>query len=113
LLQWICQLLKENGKIAENIHPSTCPHHHNSLILIKIERNLSMPDPRLQKLAEVLVNYSVELKPGQQLSLRTSPIGEPLAIAVFAEAIKAGAHVFSQIALPGATVFLNSLLTNN
>lgn len=60
-----------------------------------------MPDPRLQKLAEVLVNYSVEIKPGQQLSLRTSPVGEPLAIAVYAEAIKAGAHVFTQIALPG------------
>jgi len=58
-----------------------------------------MPDPRVKKLAEVLVHYSLELKPGQQLNLRTTPLGEELALAVYAEAVKAGAHVFPQISL--------------
>ena len=58
-----------------------------------------MPDPRVKKLAEVLVHYSLELKPGQQLNLRTTPLGEELALAVYAEAVKVGAHVFPQISL--------------
>ncbi len=61
-----------------------------------------MPDPRVTKLAEVLARYSLELKPGQQFSLRTSPLAEELSLAVYAEAVKAGAHVFVQTALPGA-----------
>jgi len=61
-----------------------------------------MPDPRVAKLASVLVHYSLELRPGQQLTLRTSPLGAELALAVYSEAIRAGAHVFPQVALPGA-----------
>lgn len=61
-----------------------------------------MPDPRVAKLAQVLVHYSLELKPGQQFSLRTSPLAEELALAAYAEAVKAGAHVFIQNSLPGA-----------
>ncbi len=61
-----------------------------------------MTDPRVAKLASVLVHYSLELRPGQQLTLRTSPLGAELALAVYSEAIRAGAHVFPQVALPGA-----------
>ncbi len=61
-----------------------------------------MTDLRIAKLAQVLVHYSVELKPGQQVHLRTHPLAEPLALAVYAEAVKAGAHVFISNALPGA-----------
>jgi aminopeptidase len=61
-----------------------------------------MPDPRVTKLAKVLVNYSLELKPGQQFALRTSPLAEELSLAVYEEAVKAGAFVFVQNAVPGA-----------
>ncbi|MBM4421956.1 MAG: aminopeptidase [Chloroflexi bacterium] len=61
-----------------------------------------MPEPRAVKLAQVLVRYSLELKPGQQFNLRTSPQAEELSLAIYAEAIRAGAHVFAQNALPGA-----------
>jgi aminopeptidase len=61
-----------------------------------------MPDPRITKLAQVLVHYSLELKPGQQLHLRTHPLAEPLALAAYAEAVRAGAHVLISNALPGA-----------
>lgn len=61
-----------------------------------------MPDPRVTKLAQVLVHYSLELKPGQQMELRTSPLAEELSLAAYAEAIKAGAHVVISNSLPGA-----------
>lgn len=61
-----------------------------------------MPDPRVQKLAEVLVHYSLELKPGQQFNLRTNPLAEELTLSVYREAIRAGAHVFTQISLLNA-----------
>lgn len=61
-----------------------------------------MPDPRIQKLAQVLVHYSLEARHGQQLELRTSALAEELALAVYAEALQAGAHVALQCSLPGA-----------
>lgn len=61
-----------------------------------------MPEPRILKLASVLVQYSLELKPDQQLNLRTNPLAEELALAVYVEALKAGAHIFTQISLPNS-----------
>lgn len=61
-----------------------------------------MPDFRVAKLAQVLVHYSLGLQPGQQLHLRTHPLAEELALAVYGEAVQAGAHVFVSNALPGA-----------
>lgn len=51
-----------------------------------------MPDSRVAKLAKVLVNYSVGLKPGDQVYIRTSPVADELSLAVYTEAVKAGAH---------------------
>ena len=61
-----------------------------------------MPDPRVNKLAKVLVHYSLEIKPGQQMELRTSPLADELSLAIYAEAIQAGAHVVIQNSIPGA-----------
>lgn len=60
-----------------------------------------MLDARTAKLAQVLVNYSLEIRPGQQLNLRTNPLAEELALEVYREAVEAGAHVFLQLGLPG------------
>ncbi len=60
-----------------------------------------MPDPRVTKLAKIMVHYSLALKPGQQVVIRTHPIAEELTLAVYEEAIKAGANVFIQNAVPG------------
>ena len=57
---------------------------------------------RVQKLAKIMVNYSLELKPGQKLWLRTTPLAEELNLAVYEEAIKAGAHIFIDQRMPGA-----------
>lgn len=49
-------------------------------------------DTRIEKLAYTLIHYSTEVKPGERVLIRsTSPAGEPLAGALYAEALKAGA----------------------
>jgi aminopeptidase len=60
-----------------------------------------MPDPRVEKLAKVMVHYSLALKPGDKFVLRTHPIAHDLTLAVYEEAIQAGAHVFVQQEVPG------------
>lgn len=65
-----------------------------------------MPDPRITKLARVLVHYALELKPGQQVQLRTHPLAEELTLPAYEEAIRAGAHVFVQNAAPGVEEIL-------
>src|SRR5512143_1880912 len=65
------------------------------------ERTDSMPDPRITKLAQVMVHYSLALKPGQQVQIRTHPLAEELTLAVYEEAIKAGANVFLWPSTPG------------
>ncbi|HEX3053662.1 MAG TPA: aminopeptidase [Aggregatilineaceae bacterium] len=52
-------------------------------------------DNRIQKMAQVLVNYSVALKPGERLLIRSlSPEAEPLAQALYEEAFRAGGLPF-------------------
>lgn len=55
-----------------------------------------MRDARLNKLAQVIVNYSVEIKPGQLVRLTGDPIAMPLLEAMYEQIIKAGAHVVFQ-----------------
>ena len=61
-----------------------------------------MSDPRVTKLAQVLVHYSLELKPGDQFMMSSSPLAHELNLAVYEEAVKAGAHVLPLIQMPGA-----------
>lgn len=61
-----------------------------------------MPDPRVSKLAKVLTSYSLDLKPGQQFWLRTTPLAQELNLALYTEAVKAGAYVWVQQSIPGA-----------
>ena len=53
-----------------------------------------MPDLRLEKYADLLVNYSLDVKPGDLMRIRGSSVGEPLAVAVFQAAVKIGAHPY-------------------
>lgn len=56
-----------------------------------------MADPRVQKLAQVLVTYSLALKPGDKLRLSGGVISLPLLREVYREAVRAGAFVFTRI----------------
>jgi aminopeptidase len=55
-----------------------------------------MTDPRVTKLAKVFVHYSLEIKPGQKFVISASPLASELTLAVYEEAIKAGAHILLQ-----------------
>ena len=49
-----------------------------------------------------MVDYSLALKPGQQFWLRTTPLAQELNLAVYEAAVKAGAYVLVDQAIPGA-----------
>jgi aminopeptidase len=51
-----------------------------------------MRDSRLQKLAQVLVNYSVSVKKGQLVRIKSPTVAEPLALELCREVVKAGGH---------------------
>jgi len=61
-----------------------------------------MSDPRVTKMAQVLVKYSLDLQPGAQLVMDTAPLAEELNLAIYKEVVLAGAHVFIMNKLPGA-----------
>ena len=51
-----------------------------------------MRDPRLEKLADVLVNYSVGVKPGHLVRISGPPVAQPLIIEVYRKVLAAGGH---------------------
>jgi aminopeptidase len=51
-----------------------------------------MRDPRLAKLADVLVNYSVGVKKGQLVRLSGPPVAQPLIVELFEKVTEAGGH---------------------
>ncbi len=61
-----------------------------------------MPEPRVTRLAQVLIRYSLDIQPGQKMVITTSPLAEELSLAVYKEAILAGANITIQNKLPGA-----------
>ena len=60
-----------------------------------------MADIRLQKLAKVLVQYSLRLKPGDKFIISSPSIASPLIREVYREAVRAGAHVETDITIDG------------
>ncbi len=66
-------------------------------------------DSRVQKMAQVLVNYSTKIKPGEKVLFRgTSPAAQPLIQALYEEALKVGAHPSNYIHMSGEKVILMS-----
>jgi aminopeptidase len=65
-----------------------------------------MYDPRIEKLAKLLIHYSIGLKKGQHLVISSTVQAEPLVEAAYKEAIIAGAHVTTMLSLPnGQEIF--------
>jgi len=57
-------------------------------------------DSRIEKMAEVLINYSTAVQPGELVLIRgTSPAAEPLAQALYQTALRAGGKTFTYIHL--------------
>jgi len=61
-----------------------------------------MTDSRIEKLADVLVNYSVAVQPGDKVLVQGGTPAEPLLKAVYAKVLQAGGHPLMLISLSGA-----------
>lgn len=59
-----------------------------------------MRDPRITKLAQVLVHYSVKLQKGEKLLIENTGIQQELVSAIIEEAYKAGGHPFVELKDP-------------
>lgn len=65
-----------------------------------------MKDPRLEKLADVLVNYSVEVRPGDKILIQGDTLAEPLIKEVYVKALQAGGFPLVLPQLPGVDELL-------
>jgi len=63
-----------------------------------------MTDPRVAKLAHLLVNYSLELKPGQIVRIDAGAVAAPLVRELYRETLRAGAHPRTRIEVEGLDV---------
>lgn len=57
-----------------------------------------MRDPRLEKLADVLVKYSVRVKKDQLVRITGAPVSLPLVMAIYRKVLEAGGHPFLRMA---------------
>jgi aminopeptidase len=56
-------------------------------------------DPRVARLGELVVNYSLGLQPGKVLRIDSPPVASPLAIEIYRAALAAGAHPYVDLQL--------------
>ena len=59
-----------------------------------------LTDPRIKKMAEVLIRYSLETRPGDLLLINASPVAAPLVEECYRQALLAGANPFVDLQLP-------------
>jgi aminopeptidase len=60
-----------------------------------------MTDPRVERLAGLLADYSLELKEGNVLRIDSLDAGSPLVLALYAAALRSGAHPYTNVTLSG------------
>jgi aminopeptidase len=65
-----------------------------------------MADIRLQRMAKVLVNYSIGVKAGERLAIRAPSTAAPLIREIYREALRAGAFPETFVSIPGLAEIL-------
>ena len=65
-----------------------------------------MADPRVETVAKILVDYSVEVKPNQLVRIAGCREGAPLILAVYQKVLERGAHPFLEVGLDEAEELL-------
>ncbi len=60
-----------------------------------------MVDPRVTRLAELIVDFSIGVKEGQQVVVRGQPVAAPLIQELYRLVLLRGAHPYIQVQLPG------------
>lgn len=67
-----------------------------------------MVDPRIEKAADILINYSTKIKEGEYVQIITSPPALALSLEVYKKAIQKGAYVTLKNSVPGsAEIYYN------
>jgi aminopeptidase len=56
-------------------------------------------DPRLTRLAQVLVHYSLDIRPGQLVRIDGPALAAPMITAAYREVLAAGAHAYTNVSL--------------
>jgi len=69
-----------------------------SQLCSQTDKNITTPFDRF---AHVIVNYSLDLQPNETLLIETTHLSQELCLSVYKEALKAGAHPYISIELPG------------
>jgi aminopeptidase len=65
-----------------------------------------MADPRVETVARILVDYSVNVQPGQFVVIEGSPEGTPLILAVYQRVLERGGHPWLRLGLDEANEIL-------
>ncbi len=65
-----------------------------------------MADPRVEGVARILVDYSVNIQPGQFVLIEGMPEGTPLILAVYQRVLERGGHPWLQLGLSEASEIL-------
>jgi aminopeptidase len=58
-------------------------------------------DPRVERLADLIAGYSLDLREGQVVRIDGFEVAAPLAVALFRSALRAGAHPYTSLTLDG------------
>ncbi|KAF0109495.1 MAG: aminopeptidase [Chloroflexi bacterium] len=61
-----------------------------------------MADQRIEKMADLMVNYSVAVRPDEKVFIRAHTLAEPLVREVNRKVLQAGGHPFTMMEIPGA-----------
>ncbi|MEO0077936.1 MAG: aminopeptidase [candidate division WOR-3 bacterium] len=67
-----------------------------------------MTDPRLERMAQVIVDYSIQVRAGQLVLITSEPAGLGLACLVYRQALAAQAHPYVRVILPDLEALLLS-----
>jgi len=60
-----------------------------------------LADARLETLASILIDYSLDVQSGQLVTVSGSPLAAPLIRAVYRQILRRGGHPLPQLSLPG------------
>ncbi len=64
-----------------------------------------MSDPRVEAVARILVDYSVNIQPGEFVLIRGAPAGAPMILAVYQRVLERGGHPWLKLGLDEAPRF--------
>jgi aminopeptidase len=71
-----------------------------------------MADPRVEAVAKILVDYSVEVQPNQLVRISGGSAGTPLILAVYQKVLERGAHPFLEVGPEEAEDLLYAFASN-